>query len=119
MDFEELAWKRLELTNLAQNIGQKLMVLLKTVMKLRFTLHDTTRSASFWRRKCLMELLPREFYHLWTSGSTFLPTNFTCTRSDQSDYLSTNASTWLPAHEMVYLITCIYLVTCTRNCLSD
>jgi len=64
MDFEELAWKYLEWTNLSQNRVQKLMALLKTAMQLLFTLHDITRSESFWRRKCLIELHPREFHYM-------------------------------------------------------
>jgi hypothetical protein len=47
MDFEKLAWECLEWIKLSQNRGQRLMVIVKEAMNLRFMLHDAARSASF------------------------------------------------------------------------
>jgi len=117
------------------------MALLKTVTKFRFKLHDTTRSAKFLKKKVFNGAISKRILSPVNESSICFPTHLTCTRSDQLDYLSTTASTWLPAHEMVYLITCtqqrlsdylyttasiwlpvhnsVYLITCTQQHLSD
>ena len=78
------------------------MALLKTVTKRRFKLHDITRSAKFLKKKVLNGA---------TSKRTLSAVNewvFAYTL-----YTYTIGSVELPLHEFIYLITC------TRNGLSD